>query len=163
MEFWRPTMLGAVQGQNQVDAMTGWIFRAARDLFQVNSGMFNFWRIPSNDDPLDRGTEYWRHVYEFYFKFNALYMQWIGMVPQSEYTAQVQKVKQLEAQLAEQTRTIEKLQKLINSSGAGNNELIHKFQGLIDQQSKQFQQLTTSVGEFIKSSAKKTPHPDTTR
>ena len=72
-----------------------------------------------------------------------------------EYDEQSETISRLEQELAEQARTIEKLQHLVHQSGPGNDELIHQFQGLINEQSRQFKQLTASVGEFIKASAEK--------
>ena len=75
------------------------------------------------------------------------------MAPYDQWAAQSKKIEMLEEQVQEHAQAIKKLQHLINRSGTGSNELTDQFQKLIDQQSQQFKQLTTSVGEYIKSSA----------
>ncbi len=149
MEFWGRSLLSAFQGSNQTDVMTDWFQRAGQDLNRMNSNFLLMWRMPSIFSFQTAGHDYWLQAWELFFRMQQLSMQWMGMAAQKDCAAQSQKVSHLEEKVAEQSRTIEKLNNLINTSGAGNKELIHKFQGLIDQQSRQFQQLTASVGEYI--------------
>jgi DNA-binding protein H-NS len=159
MEYWGRTMLAALQGQNQMDAMTGWFQRMCRDMAHMNSSFFQLWGIPEAPAPQNDLQRQWEQAWEQLLRMQQLSMQWIGMVPNSDSVAQSKKIAQLEEQVQEQARTIEHLQNLMNKSGAGNNEMINQFQKLIDQQSRQFKQLTTSVGEYIQSSAAKTGAP----
>ncbi len=155
MEYWGRTMLAALQGQNQMDQMTTWFQRACQDMTRLNSSLLQLWGMPA---ALPRQTDFqlqWERAWEPFLRMQQLSLQWIGMVPPAEYAAQTKKIEQLEEQVQEQARTIQNLQNLMNKSGGGNNEMIDQFQKLIDQQSRQFQQLTTSVGEYIKRSAEK--------
>ena len=160
MELWGRTVMAAVQGPNQMDMMTGWFQRLFRETARMNSNLLQMWGLTTPTSGPPQLQYSWEQSLEPFLRFQQLVMQWIGMVPQKEYAAQAETIKRLEEKVAEQTRTIEKLQKLLNNSGAGNDQLIHKFQGLIDEQSRQFEQLTASVGEFIKAGTLKPGRPE---
>ena len=100
-------------------------------------------------------TNQWEQAWAPLLQFQQLSLQWIGMAPYNEWAAQSKKIEMLEKQVQEHDQAITKLQHLISRSASGNNELTDQFQKLIDQQSRQYKQLTTSLGEYIKSSASK--------
>ena len=160
MELWGRTMMAAVQGPNQMDMMTGWFQRMFQETVRMNSNLFQMWGLAAPASAPANLHYNWEQSLEPFLRFQQMIMQWIGMVPQKEYAAQAETISRLEEKVAEQTRTIEKLQRLLNNSGAGSDELIHKFQGLIDEQSRQFEQLTASVGEFIKTGPLKPGPPE---
>jgi hypothetical protein len=155
MEYWGRTMLAALQGQNQMDQMTTWFQHACQDMTRLNSSFLQLWGMPAAQPPQSDFQHQWERAWEPFLRMQQLSLQWIGMVSPNEYAAQTKKIAQLEEQVQEQARTIQNLQNLMNKSGGGNSALINQFQKLIDQQSLQFQQLTSSVGEFIKVSAEK--------
>ncbi len=160
MEYWGRTMLTALQGHNQMDSMTNWFQRMCQDMTRMNSSLFQLWGIPAVPAPQSHLQHQLEQAWEPFLRMQQLSLQWIGgMAPNSESAAQAEKIAQLEEQVQEQARTIQQLQGLMNKSGAGNNELIDRFQKLIDQQSRQFQQLTTNVGEYLKSSTAKSATP----
>ena len=160
MEFWGRTMRAALQGQNQMDMMSTWFQRACQDMTRLNSSFLQLWGLPAAPSPQSDLLRQWEQAWEPLFRMQQLSLQWVGMVSPSEYAAQSKKIAQLEEQVKEQARTIQNLQTLMNKPGGGNNELINQFQKLIDQQSRQFQQLTSSVGEYVKSSAEKVSKSD---
>jgi len=160
MEYWGRTMLAALQGQNQMDQMTTWLQRAFQDMTRLNSSFLQLWGMPAAQPPQVDFQHQWNRAWEPLLRLQQLSLQWMGMVSPGEYAAQSKKIAQLEEQVQEQARTIQSLQNLMNKSGGGNNEMIDQFQKLIDQQSRQFQQLTTSVGEYIKRSAEKSGKPE---
>ena len=155
MELWGRTLMTAAQGPNQMDMMTGWFQRMFQETARMNSNFFQMWGADAPASAQAQWQYGWEQVLEPFVRIQEMVMQWIGMVPQKEYAAQSETISRLEEKVAEQTRTIEKLQRLLNTSGTGNDELIHQFQGLIDEQSRQFKQLTANVGEFIKAGALK--------
>jgi hypothetical protein len=153
MELWGRTMLAAFQGQNQMDMITSWFQRACQDATRMNTTFFQFFGLPAAPSPQDDLASQWEQAWAPLLQFQQLSLRWIGMAPYDQWAAQSKKVEMLEEQVQEHAQAIKKLQHLINRSGTGSNELTDQFQKLIDQQSQQFKQLTTSVGEYIKSSA----------
>jgi uncharacterized coiled-coil protein SlyX len=81
--------------------------------------------------------------------------QWMGMVSKGDYEALSDRAEELENKVQEQARTIERLQNLLSQTGGENNVVVTQLQDLIGQQSRQFKQLTQSVGDYLKSSTEK--------
>lgn len=96
-----------------------------------------------------------QQIWEPIFKMQQLSLQQTAMVPKEKYEALSDRAAELENKVEEQARTIDRLQKLLNQTGGENNVVVTQLQDLIGQQSKQFQKLTESVGEYIKGSAEK--------
>lgn len=95
-----------------------------------------------------------QQVWEPLLKMQQNSMQWMGMVPKGDYEALSVRSVELENKVQEQARTIERLQNLLSQTGGENNVVVTQLQDLIGQQSKQFKQLTQSVGDYLKSSTK---------
>jgi uncharacterized coiled-coil protein SlyX len=155
MELWGRSMLAVFQGPNQMDMMSGWLQRSFQEATRMNTNLFRIWGLSPATSPHAQYEFTWEQLWEPLMRLQQLCMQWPAVVPQKELDEQSEKISRLEKELAEQARTIEKLQYLVHQSGPGNDELIHQFQGLINEQGRQFKQLTASVGEFIKASTEK--------
>jgi hypothetical protein len=153
MELWGRSMLSAFQGQSQMDMITSWFQRACQDMTRLNASFFQFWGMPATPSPQAELANQWEQAWAPLLQFQQLSLRWIGMAPYDAWANQSKKIEALEEQVQEHAQAIQKLQHLISRSGTGNNELTDQFQKLIDQQSRQFKQLTSSVGEYIKSSA----------
>ena len=153
MELWGRTMLAAFQGQGQMDMMTSWFQRTCQDMTRMNATFFQFFGMPAVPSPQEELACQWEQAWAPLLQFQQLSLRWMGMAPYDQWAAQSKKIEMLEEQIQEHAQAIKKLQYLISRSGTGSNELTDQFQKLIDQQSRQFKQLTTSVGEYIKNSA----------
>ena len=153
MELWGRSILAAFQGQGQMDMITSWFQRACQDMTRMNSTFFQFWGMPAMPSPQAELEKQWEQAWAPLLQFQQLSLRWIGMAPYHEWADQSKKIEILEEQVQGHAEAIQRLQHLINRSGTGNSELTDQFQKLIDQQSRQFKQLTTSVGEYIKNSA----------
>jgi hypothetical protein len=145
-------MLAAFQGQSRMDMLTSWFQRACEDVTRMNATFFQFLGMPAKSSPQTELANQWEQAWAPLLQFQQFSLRWIGMAPYDEWAAHSKKIEKLEEQVQEHAQAIQKLQNLISRSGTGNNELTSQFQKLIDQQSRQFKQLTTSVGEYIKSS-----------
>ena len=77
------------------------------------------------------------------------------MVPKTKFDALSDHAEELESKIQEQAKTIDRLRSLLSQTGGENNVVVDQLQDLIGQQSDQFKQLTQSVSDYIKSSAKK--------
>jgi len=162
MELWGRTMLAAFQGQSQMDMITSWFQRACQDVTRMNATFFQFLGMPAAPSPQAGLTNQWEQVWAPLLQFQQLSMRWIGMAPYNDWASQSKKIEELEVQVQENAQAIKKLQHLISHAGTGSNELTDQFQKLIDQQSRQFKQLTTSVGEYFKDSAGNAMHKNST-
>jgi DNA-binding ferritin-like protein (Dps family) len=155
MELWGRTILAAFQGQSQLDLMTSWVQRACQDVTRMNATFLQFLGLPAMSSPQTELPNQWQEAWEPFLQFQQLSLRWIGMAPNNEYAANSKRIEKLEEQIKEHAHAIQKLQNLISLPGTGNNELVDQFQKLIDQQSQQFKQLTSSVGQYIQSSTNK--------
>jgi hypothetical protein len=162
MELWGRSWLAAFQGQNQMDLMTSWFQRACQDMTRMNATFLQFMGVPVTPSPKVELGSQWEEAWAPLLQFQQLSMRWIGMLPGNEFAANSKKIEKLEEQVKEHAQAIQKLQGLINLPGTGNNELMDQFQDLIDQQSRQFKQLTASVGEYIQTSTNKATTKDDT-
>jgi hypothetical protein len=155
MELWGRTMIAAFQGQSQMDMMTSWFQRACQDVTHMNASFFQFFGMPAMPALKTEPANQWEQAWAPLLRFQELSLRWMGMAPYDEWAAQSKKIEMLEAQVQEHGQAIQKLQHLISRSATGSDELTDQFQKLIDQQSRQFKQLTSSMGEYIKDSASK--------
>lgn len=156
MEYWGRTMLAALQGRNQADLMTSWFQRAFQDITRMNSNLLQIWGIPAVAPPQADLHTQWEQAWGPFLQMQQLSLKWWEeLMSQTQCSPQSKKIAQLEEQIEEQAQTIERLQSLIDKSGAGKNEMVDQFQKLIEQQSRQFKQLTASVGDYLKNSAEK--------
>jgi hypothetical protein len=162
MELWGRTMLAAFQGQSRMDAITSWFQRACEDVTRMHSTFFQFWGMPATASPQTELANQWEQAWAPLLQFQQFSLRWIGMAPYDEWAAHSKKIENLETQIQEHAQAILKLQHLISRSGTGNDELTDQFQKLIDQQSRQFKQLTTSMGEYIKNSTDQAIHKNST-
>jgi len=155
MELWGRTMLAAFQGQSQMDLMTSWVQRACQDVTRMNATFLQFLGIPAASSSQTELPNQWQQAWEPFLQFQQLSLRWIGMAPNNECAANSKRIEKLEEQITEHAHAIQKLQNMTSQPGTGNDELIDQFQKLIDQQSQQFKQLTSSVGQYIQSSTNK--------
>lgn len=155
MELWGRWLTAAFQGRNQLDLVNRWWLRSMQGLSLFNEPYSMPCAMPSKTNITNNIFDGLQQIWEPIFKMHQLTQQWMAMVPKEKYEALSDRAAQLEDKIEEQARTIERLQRLLNQTGGENNVVVTQLQDLIGQQSKQFKQLTQSVGEYIKSSADK--------
>jgi len=95
----------------------------------------------------------WQQTWMPILQLQQRALQWMGMVPPHHFQELSKKVAALEEQVRSQAYFIERLQGQLNRREPEPNEMSQQFQSLIEQQSRQFQQLTTSIGQFIQERA----------
>lgn len=150
MELWGRWLTTAFQGPNQMDMMSGWL-RSFNSLSSLN----NPFAAASNMSAMPNYLDSMQQAWEPLLKMQQNSMQWMGMVPKGDFEAISDRAEELEIKVKEQARTIERLQKLLSQTGGENNVVVTQLQDLIGEQSKQFKQLTQSVGDYIKSGTEK--------
>jgi uncharacterized coiled-coil protein SlyX len=152
MELWGRWMTAVLQGQNQMDMMSGgwgWL-RSMKHLSTRN----NPYAMPFTSSAAPQFSDSIQHAWEALLKMQQNSIQWMGMVPKGDYQTLTDRAEELEKKVQEQARTIERLQNLLSQTGGENNVVVTQLQDLIGQQSRQFKQLTQSVGDYLKSSTK---------
>jgi hypothetical protein len=154
LDLWGRWMTAALQGTHQMDLMTGWWQRSVQSMSPSKQIDASPWLQPMNAICNTNMLNGLQQVWEPLFSMQKLTLQLIGMVPREKYTALAEHAEDLERKVQEQARTIDRLQELLRQTGSENNVVVAQLQDLIEQQSKQFKQLTKSVGSYIKDSAK---------
>lgn len=151
MELWGRWMTAALQGQNQMETMSGWWSRGMQNISPLN----NPYSMSSTAATVPNLLDGMQQAWEPLLKMQQNSMQLMGMVPKGDYEALSNRTEDLENKIQEQARTIERLQNLLSQTGGENNVVVNQLQDLIGQQGQQFKQLTQSVGDYLKSSTKK--------
>lgn len=154
MDLWGRWMNAALQSTNQMDMMTGWWQRSLQGMSGLNHPNALPWLQPVNAISKTNMLNGMQQFWEPLFNLQKLTLQLIGMVPKEKYNELSEQAEALESKIQEQTRTIERLQELLSQTGGENNVVVSQLQDLIEQQSIQFKQLSKSVGNYVKSSAK---------
>ncbi|MCP4747539.1 MAG: hypothetical protein GY874_15565 [Desulfobacteraceae bacterium] len=148
-ELMRSWMVAALQGRNQMDVLSGWLNRGAQDAMQANSNYMLNWN-PSFDLVKNQDSSHiLKQLWDTAAQLQEFSIQWMQMAFTNENLNHDRKISQLERKIEEQKRTIESLRERLNSNGTDNNELISQFQKTIKQQSQQFKQLASSVGQYF--------------
>jgi uncharacterized coiled-coil protein SlyX len=80
-------------------------------------------------------------------------MALMGMVSGEEHRRLQEKHSELEKKCAEQEETITRLRKLLGADQAGHDEVVKKFQAMLEQQSARFQDLVIGSARFLESAA----------
>jgi hypothetical protein len=151
LELWGHWLKTALQGQNQMDMMSGWWIRSMKNMSSFSKLYSVTPTASAAPSLLDSIQQAWEPLVTM--QQNSMQsMQWMGMVPKGDYEVLSVRAEELENKVQEQARTIERLQNLLSQTGGENNVVVNQLQDLIGQQSKQFKQLTQSVGDYLKSS-----------
>ena len=145
IEIWGRWVMSGLQGHSQMDIMRQWWFGSLKGL--------SSWGSPPRISTASNMLDGWQQAWEPIFKLQMLSMGMMGMVSREKYEALSDRAQALEEKVKEQAQTIDRLRHLLSQTGGENNVVVTQLQDLIGQQSKQFKQLTQSVGEYIKSSA----------
>lgn len=149
-ELMRGWMVAALQGRNQMDVLTGWMKRGVQDVLQGNNNCMLNWNSSSDLSKKQDSSEILQQLWDTAAQLQQVSIQWVQMAFANESLNCDQKVVQLERKIEEQKRTIECLRERLNGNGTNNSEVISQFQEVINQQSQQFRQLTSSVGQYFK-------------
>ncbi len=139
-EFWGRLFLQAAQGHRRLEAFTDWMksggtdLRAFNDLLKTADG--------AAIDPakmIDKASEYVRQLQDFF-------LQAVDMVPAEKYREYRARVAELEQVVAEQEKTIARLERLVGESGSGQQRMTADFQSMVLDQSERFNRL---AGDFL--------------
>ena len=143
LEFWGNSILAAAKGQKQLDDLARWM-RGLGSGSEDWTAMFRQF--------YDLGTEAadsnaWDQAMK---QFQSSLKDWLDLMnlaPKIEIEKLQKKCRALEEKIAAQQDTIRQLQKRAGEKGDHLSNAVVDFSRLMEQQSKQFQELMGSVGK----------------
>jgi protein gp37 len=154
IEWWGRWLSAVLQGQHQLDKFSGGWLGGVQNTALLTKPLALPWAMSMGAVYKNTLLDTLQQVWEPFFSFQRMSWQWMGMVPKAKYEALAEHTASLENKVEEQAHAIERLQELLSKTSGENNVVVARLQDLIGQQSQQFKQLTSSVSDYIKSSAK---------
>ena len=143
LKFWGEFLLQAAKGQRQVEELSRWMqtgFPSSgelADLFRRCYGLSSGSK-PETAAPWQEATEDFRKALEAYAPL------W-GWVPLDHYDQLREENERLKDQLSEQARLIKRLEALMDDEDMGHMTMVARFQNLIADQSKAFDELMQKI------------------
>ena len=156
LEFWGNFFLAAAKGRRQLEDLTRWMsqgFKAAGfgDLTEMFTRAYGLGTPDPGSEP---GAGGWNAAARSFERSFRDYMSLMGMVPGEEHLRLREEYEALEKKCAEQQETIAHLRKLLGVGEAGHEEVVKKFQTMLEKQSSQFQELLLNSTRFLQSASK---------
>ena len=154
LEFWGNFMINAAKGQQHLEEMAEWMGQGFSGCEALTAMFRKFYGLEllQKDTPDDSNA--WKEAADNFQKSFEDYLNLIGVVPKSEHLSLIKKYEEMKQQVADQEKTIKHLRMLLDTKGVVDQaEVVKSFQGLMEKQSKQFQELTESFGQFFKKEA----------
>jgi hypothetical protein len=143
LKFWGEFLLQAAAGQRQIEELTRWVQNGLpssgelADLFRRCYGLSSG-STPETGAPWEEATADFREALEAYAPL------W-GWVPLDRYDQLREENESLKAQLSEQARLIKRLEALMEDEDMGHMTMVARFQNLIADQSKAFDDLMQKI------------------
>ena len=142
-KFWGEFLLQAADGQRQLEDLTRWISGGfspsgeLADLFRKCYGLPAF-------SPPDSANAWQKATADFHKAFKDYAPLW-GWVPLERYDRLKREKERLEAQIADQARFIRQLEAILEDKDLGHMGLITRFQNLVTDQSRAFDDLMQAL------------------
>lgn len=146
MEFWGNALLSAAKGQRQLDELSRWMSQGMSG-FRDLTAMFRRFYGLGNDAPAD--DENWKTACRSFNKAYKAYLDALGVVPKSEYTALKEQMEGLRQKADDQEAALRKLRLELGESRMAQGDVVRGFQELVQVQSEQFQVLTDSFSRLF--------------
>jgi len=146
-EFWGQLFTNLAQGQKQIEDFRKW-FGQGLVGYESLTAMF---RKAYNLDSLQEGSpdymEFWQKSVETFQKSLREGLTLMEVVPKSEYETLAMKCAALEKTVAEHEETVRSLKRLLTeeASGGAPAAALEDFQGLLQHQQAQFQELMRNM------------------
>ncbi|MDJ0809034.1 MAG: hypothetical protein QNJ48_01825 [Desulfobacterales bacterium] len=142
-KFWGEFLLQAADGQRQLEELTRWISEG----FSPSSELADLFRkcygLPAFSPP-ESATAWQKATADFDKAFKAYAPLW-GWVPLERYDQLKREKERLEAQIADQARFIRQLEAILEDKDLGHMGLITRFQNLVTDQSRAFDDLMQAL------------------
>lgn len=142
-KFWGELLLQTADGQRQLEALSRWIqsgFSPSNELAALFRKSYGLPPLASENS----GDEWQKATADFHKALKA-YAPLMGWVPLDRYDRLKREKERLEAQIAEQTRLIQQLEAILDDKDMGHMSLLTRFQNLVTDQSKAFDDLMQAL------------------
>ncbi len=143
LEFWGKSILAAAKGQEQLEDLSNWI----RGLGAGSENWTALFRQTYGLEPETSDSKAWDQAMK---QFQSSLKSWLflmNLVPSGELEALQKKCQALEQKVAAQQGTIRHLQQLAGEKSIPVSDAVLNFSRLMEQQSRQFEELMGSVGK----------------
>ena len=142
-KFWGELLLQTADGQRQLEELSRWIqsgFSPSNELAALFRKSYGLPPLASENS----GDEWQKATADFHKALKA-YAPLMGWVPLDRYDRLKREKERLEAQIAEQTRLIQQLEAILDDKDMGHMSLLTRFQNLVTDQSKAFDDLMQAL------------------
>ena len=109
--------------------------------------MWGTWANPTNDLPSLRS---WRSMHESITQVQSLYRQWMEMLFQMPFEKINERLSILELKVKEHAQFIDNFLGILGQQHLPHAETMASLNKLIEQQGREFNQLTNSIGTLLK-------------
>lgn len=145
LEFWGNLLLNTAKGQRQVEDATRWMKQGMSGMQEMTAMFKNIYGIDKVSEQSPDFLKLWKKASDDFSQSYNDYLQTMGMMPKDEHLNLVRKYEELKQKCEAQEETIRHLRMLLSEKGYDQSEAVSAFQGLIKNQSAQFQEL---IGQF---------------
>lgn len=146
LEFWGNFLLSAAKGQRQLDEVSRWMSQGMRGFSELTDMFRQFYGLGSESAA---NSENWKTACSSFEKAHKAYLDALGAVPKSEYTALKMQLEALRKKVGDQEAALRKIRLELSESRMAQGDVVRGFQQLVQVQSEQFQELTDSFSRFF--------------
>lgn len=148
-EFWGNAWLSMAKGQKQLTDMTSWFTGNLMDLQDMNKMFGKIYGMESIDKGIPDYFSWWeRSVNLFQKSFQDLFSM-MDFIPRSAYRELEKENEELKRKIAELERNMVPNSSILDEEIKLANEGIKGFQGLVQEQVRQYQELMDNIGKVF--------------
>ncbi|MDJ0811910.1 MAG: hypothetical protein QNJ01_17530 [Desulfobacterales bacterium] len=142
-KFWGELLLQTADGQRQLKELSRWIQSGFSPSGELAALFRKCYGLPPLA-PHNTGDDWQKATADFHKALKA-YAPLMGWVPLERYDRLRREKERLEAEIAEQTRLIQQLEAILDDKDMGHMSLVTRFQNLVTDQSKAFDDLMQAL------------------
>jgi hypothetical protein len=151
LEFWGNFLLNTARSQKQLDEMTEWMKRGFTGFEELTSLFRKIYGLEKVEKESPDYLKVWAGAQEDFMKSFRDYLGMLGVVPREEHLALVKKYEELKEKLQSQEETIRHLRMLLAEAKKEEyQDIAGQFEGLVNRQSEQFQELMDNFSRAFK-------------
>lgn len=140
LEFWGNALLGAARGEKQLDDVARWFSQGFQGAEELTHQFARLYGLTPGSDEKTPGSADWQQASDRFTQSFRQFLDMLEVVPRSEHQELAEKYEALREKSERQEQAIGRLEKLLAEKMAGS-EAVTGFQELVQEQSKQFQDL----------------------
>ncbi len=140
LEFWGNALLGAARGEKQLSDVTQWLSQGLKGTEEFTRQFARLYGLAPGGDQKTPDSHDWRQAADSFTRSFRQFLDMLDVVPRSEHQELVEKYEALQEKYEQQQKVVDRLEKLLAEKVTGS-EAASGFQKLMQEQSKQFQDL----------------------